>query len=364
MRRYLRSEVVKLPRVHRIRKNGKIFKYHKVTRAPLPRDVPEDHPDFIAAWTAEEAKKPHEKQRAPSGSIADGVARYLRSQQYKTLSKEYAATIRRNAQEIYHTYGTALLSDLRAKHIDHDLGKLHGNQRVARRKTWRQLGAFWKEEGLALRDPSEGIMQVKSPKGDGYIPWSADQIDLYREAFPIGTVDRLCFELVFWTGARTVDAVTLGPRMVGRDGLLTLSQSKTKHPAYVPWTSPLPDWGLSMADDRQMLMECLPRGVFTYLETAQNRRRTKKGLSNVISGAARKVGIKNRSAHGLRKSRLIALAELGASVHVIMSWGGHKTLSEAQHYITDANRKKGLIGTEQDQNTVNSAILGGKITEK
>lgn len=364
MRQYLRSEVVKLPRVHRIRKGGKVYKYHKITRAKLPNDVPEDDPSFIEVWTAEEAKKPHERQRAPSGSIADGVARYLRSAQYKGLSKEYAATISRNVRVILQDYGDAQLRQLRSDHINQDLSKLTGLLRLARRKAWRQLGAFWADAQLVTSDPSEGIKSVKVIKGDGHIPWSADQIEAYRGFWPIGSVQRLCFELVFWTAARTVDAVNLGPRMIGPDGLLTLTQNKTKNPAYVPWTSALPDWGYLLEEDRQVLMACLPKGVFTYLETAGGKPRTKKGLSNVISVAARKAGIEKRSAHGLRKSRLTILAEFGASVHVIMAWGGHKTLSEAQEYIKSANMKKVLIGTEQDRNMVNPAVPNGKPVKK
>ena len=364
MRRYLRSEIVKFPRVHRVRKGGKIFKYHKVTRAPLPNDIPEDHNTFVIAWTAEESKKPQGRQKAGAGTIADGVAKYLRSAQYKALSKEYAATISRNARDIGQTYGEAPLSRLCAKHIDADLAKLTGVQRSARRKTWRQLGAFWKEAQLVNRNPSEGIMSVKAAKTEGHIPWTADQNAAFRAFWPIGTVQRLCFELVFWTGARTVDAVRLGPRLVGSDGLLTLTQNKTNNPAYVPWTSPLPDWGHGLAEDRAALMACLPKGVFTYLETAGGKPRSKKGLSNVISAAARKAGIEKRSAHGLRKSRLTILAEFGASVHVIMAWGGHKTLSEAQEYIKSANMKKVLIGTEQDRNMVNPVEPGVKLSQK
>lgn len=363
MRQHLRSERVKLPRVHRVSKNGKVFKYHKVTRAPLPRDVPEDHPTFMAAWIAEEAKKPHERPRAATGSIADGIARYLRSPQYKALSKEYAATIHRNVQAIYHAYGEAPMSRLGPEHIDRDLGKLVGNHRVARRKAWRQLGAFWKDESYVTSDPSETAMRVKAPKGEGHRAWSADQIAAYREKHPIGSVARLCFELLFWTAARTVDGVALGPRQIGRDGLLTFVQSKTKGEAYVPWTSSLPDWGTDMEEDRQMLMQCLSRKTFTFLEAQGGKPRTKKGLSNLVSKAARDAGIEGRSAHGLRRSRLTILAENGASVHAIMAWGGHKTLSEAQRYIDEADRKRALKGTERDQNTVNQAVSSGKLSK-
>lgn len=355
---------MKLPRVHRVRKNGKTFKYHKGTRAPLPRDVPEDHPTFLQAWATEDAKKPCERQRAPAGSIGDGVTRYLRSKQYSSLSKEYAATMSRHARAILQEYGDARLDHLRTEHIDADLVNFSGSQRLARRKTWRQLGTFWKENQLVSKDPTEGVMAVKTPKTEGHLPWTADQIETFRKFWAIGTIQRLCFELLFWTGTRTVDAVKLGPEMVGQDGVLTLSQNKTRNPAYVPWTSPLPAWGRLIEADRELLMACLPEGTSTFLATSSGRPRTKKGLSNVISIAAQEAGIEKRSAHGLRKSRLTILAEQGASVHVIMAWGGHVTLSEAQEYIKSANMKSVLIGQEQDQNTINPVGKIAKQAEK
>lgn len=364
MRRYLRSEIVKLPRVHRVRKSGKVFKYHKITRAPLPNDVPEDHPDFIVAWTAEEAQKPKPKVRSPQGSIGYGVARYLRSDGYNDLSKEYAAKISRNVREIGQSYGAAMMIDLRTPHIQSDINKFKGNPRADREKAWRSLCDFWLQEAWTTGNPSNGMVRAPRVRTRGHIPWSPAEITLFREKYPIGGVERLCMELLYWTAARTVDAVNLGPRKIQHDGLLVFTQSKTEAEAFVPWKCALKPWALVLEPDRQMLMECLPNGVFTFLETARGKPRSKKGLSNVISEAARKIGLEKRSAHGLRKSRLISLAEAGADVHAIMSWGGHKTLSEAQKYIEEANRRKVLIGTEQDQNIVNPADPGGKLREK
>ncbi|SHM20561.1 hypothetical protein SAMN05444389_10518 [Paracoccus solventivorans] len=55
-----------------------------------------------------------------------------------------------------------------------------------------------------------------------------------RAHWKIGTVQRAAFELLYWTAARTNDAVTLGPRNVGPNGILTFQQSKTGGIAYVP----------------------------------------------------------------------------------------------------------------------------------
>lgn len=364
MRRVVRSERVKLPRVHRVRRRGAVYKYHKITRARLPSDVPEDHPSFIAAWTAEEGKKPTIGPRPEPGTISEGIATFLRSDTYLRFSAEYRATVRRHAEAIRENYGIGQASDLEARHIDLDLAKLSGHAAVSRRKTWRLLGAHFKRTGLSVTDPSSAADKVRAPKSSGHVPWTLAEVEAYRTRWPIGTTQRLAFELLYWTGARTVDAVALSPSMIGHDGVMTFTQSKTGAPAYVPWSCALPVWGTIMEHDRRILHECLPRGVFTFLETAGGRVRTKKGLSNLISAAAREAGINGRSAHGLRKSRLTILAELGASAHVIMSWGGHKTLSEAQEYTARADRKRILIGGEQEKNLVKHAGQNGKTGAK
>lgn len=101
---------------------------------------------------------------------------------------------------------------------------------------------------------------------------------------------------------------------------------------------------------------CLSGGL-TFLQTAQGRPRSIKGLGNVVSTAARAAGLVDRSAHGLRKSRLTMIAEAGGSAHAIMAWGGHKTLAEAQRY-TEAAEMRRLVtgagqGAEQEPNVVN-----------
>ncbi|TDX20867.1 tyrosine-type recombinase/integrase, partial [Rhodovulum visakhapatnamense] len=60
-------------------------------------------------------------------------------------------------------------------------------------------------------------------------------------------------------------------------------------------------------------------------------------------------------AHGLRKTRGVALAEAGASAHQIMSWLGHQTLKEAEHYTRQASRRRAVMGEEQEQNVATPA---------
>ena len=64
---------------------------------------------------------------------------------------------------------------------------------------------------------------------------------------------------------------------------------------------------------------------------------------------ARDAGIE-KSAHGLRKSRAMALAEAGGTVHQIMAWSGHKSVSEIEVYTRKADRIRAVMGQEQTAN--------------
>ncbi|PJE27329.1 hypothetical protein CVM50_16900 [Pseudooceanicola marinus] len=106
----------------------------------------------------------------------------------------------------------------------------------------------------------------------------------YWSGVPLSAV---CFEVISWTGFRPIDAVSIGPGHVDRDGVMVFRQSKVKAPAFMP--------------------------------------RTAAGVE--------------KCAHSLRKSRGFALAEGGASAHQFMSWGGWQTLKEAEHYCRLADRR-------------------------
>lgn len=113
MRWVIRSERVKLPRVHRVTRRGKTYKYHRRTRVELPNNIPEDHSEFIASWTAEEVKKKLTTTKALQGGIAAACEAYLASGAYRGLSDGYRPAIRRHVDAIKQQGGSARLSDLR-----------------------------------------------------------------------------------------------------------------------------------------------------------------------------------------------------------------------------------------------------------
>lgn len=347
--------VVKLKGIRRQKRGERMIRYHRATGIRLPDDIPETHPDFIAAWARAEAQVASGlpvRARAPEGSVTAVVHALRLSARYKALSASYRHIIRRETDAIVMSYGTLSFAALRRRHIAADLDRLDANPANARLKAWRLLGMTALKLGIAAEDPTAGVRKQRVVS-EGHAPWSAQDIRAYRERHQIGTVARACFELVFWTAARTVDAVLLSRAGVDRDGVLSFRQVKTSGMAHVPWTAPLPAWARSWErerDDMHAALQCLAGG-FTFLEVA-GRIRSVKGLGNVINDGARAAGLEHRTAHGLRKSRLTMIAEAGGSAHTIMAWGGHRSLSEAQRYTALAATRRLVVGEEQERNDV------------
>lgn len=348
-----------------IRRGGKVFRYYRTKGKPLvalPADLPLDSPDFLAAFAAA-AKATGRPSKAPTGTIAAMIEGYLASHAYRALSNDYRRVIRREAEAIKEQAEDARAKDLKPAHIRADLAPLAPNKSRARMKAWRAICAFGMDVGLIEVNPSDGVQRKRAETTDGHPPWTMAEVQAYRAHWPHGTAQRAAMEVLLWTGARTVDAVKLGPGMVDSGGVLAFRQSKTRDLAYVPWTCPVPAHAdAADRDHMHTAIAAMPRQM-TWLATQAGASRTVKGLGQLISQAARAAGFR-KSAHGLRKCRAIALAEGGASPHEIGAWTGHKSLSEVERYTRAINRRAMVMGTEQDQNSANtvtqSANLSGR----
>lgn len=340
MRRTLRGQPVSLPRIQRVTRRGKVYRYHTRTRARLP-DLPEDDPAFVAAWAAEEAKGTPKPPRHATGTLGAAAAAYKASDRFLGLSEGYRRPMRRHLDALSEAYGDAVLAQIRDRHVRADLARLGANPARQRRKAWRLLCAWCVETGLLAADPTDGTAAPPAPKTDGHRPWTADHVAAFRARWPVGDPRRLAFEVLHWTGARRSDVVTLTRGMVS-GGVLTYRQRKTGEPAHVPWGESLPRF--ADAESWRHLAACLAgHPHLMFIVTATGAPRSDKAFGQWFAEAARAAGV-DRTAHGLRKTRLSDLAERGAPALALMSWGGHKTLSEVQHYVEAAERKRAVMG--------------------
>lgn len=359
MRRGIRGTTVTLTNLMPVRRGNRTDWYFRKKGQKLVRlpDLPHDHPDFLAAYAA--ARKAAEAAarplRLPPGTLGALIEATVHSDRFLSRSAVYRATLRRHFEAIRRDGGEAPAKGLRDRHIRANVATAESP--VDRRKAWRFLCAFGVDAGLLEIDPSLTVTLPRAPKTIGHPAWTAADIDAFRTRWPIGTSKRAAFELLHWTGFRIGDAVMIGPGHVDRAGVLIYTQSKVKQPAFVPWTARLPAYAECHAGDRDAMHDALAAlgsRHMTFLATAAGAPRSEKGLGNMIRAAAAEADIE-KSAHGLRKTRGVALAEAGASAHQIMSWLGHQTLKEAEYYTRQASRRRAVMGEEQEQNVATHA---------
>jgi integrase len=338
-------------------KGGPIrWKYHRATGLPLPTDVPETSAEFIAAYQAAEAlvgqARPTSRSAKP-GTVAAVWQALNRSEGWKTLSESYRRALRPQADDLVEKAGHVPFRQIAEKHVRADLSKVEGHQAVKRLKLWRLLARQAMRDLLIDANPTAGISKPAAPKSVQHAPWTADDKARFRAYWTIGTRERLAFEIFNWFGARVNDAVRLGEGNVDRDGWLVYRQRKTGGEVAVPFRRQVPEIA-DPADLAQLhaALAAMNARHLTFLVTAQGHGRSEKAASQWFAAAARKAGIVGKTAHGLRVSRAIEIAERGGTTHQIGAWLGHVSLDEIEHYSRAAERKRILGGTKPERNSV------------
>jgi integrase len=175
-------------------------------------------------------------------------------------------------------------------------------------------------------DPTVGF-KVERLRGDGFHAWTAGELAAFEARWPIGTRERLAYDLMLWTGLRRGDAAIVGPPHV-KDGVITLKTEKTGALVTIRILPPLAD---SIA--------ATPVGQESFVARADGRPMVKEGFGNWFGDACRAAGVPG-SAHGLRKALAARVAESGATqseLDALFAWSGGGMSSL---YTRKASREK------------------------
>jgi integrase len=313
-------------------------------------DAPMGDPVFLAAYAKAAGVQP--RKPVQSGSLAASIALYKASGDFKILAESTRNNRRPMLDDISECYGNVNPKDLQQKHIQKDLERFESHAKNNHLKTWRGFCKWLTSHHRLDASPCANLHTCKTKKSDGFIPWDAGQIQQFRDYWRIGTMERLAFELIFWTGARVSDAIRLGAGNIDKEGWLTFRQQKTGGEVSIPFKRELPEFLECYSDDLAKLHQSIDarnERHMTFLHTQPGASRSPKAVSQWFAAKARKAGILGRSAHGLRKSRAIALAEAGGTSPQIGAWTGHESLKEIERYIKNFNKKKALSKTEPEQ---------------
>jgi integrase len=180
--------------------------------------------------------------------------------------------------------------------------------------------------GWLKHDPSLGI---KRPRIGEIRSWEDGEIDAFRARWPIGTKQRLAFEIMLNTGVRRSDAHRLTWRDVAGGKVRIISQ-KTRVAI-----------DIKIHEDLQPALDAAPREHVTIINTEFGRPFTVDGFSGMMRDAIRAANLPlGCQPHGLRKSAGSRMAEAGCTAHEIMSVLGLKSLAEAERYTRGADRTR------------------------
>lgn len=314
---------------------------------PLP-DLPPETPAFLMAYTqlleAHDSTKPNPAVQHRTGTIGAGIRAYLASDKFLTLAPSTRDVWRRGLEDIEAKYGKGRFDDLETRHIRKDLSPLAPHPANTRRKIWRSFCRWSEDAGLIEEDPARAVRTRSTPKTDGRIAWTRDDVAKFRKHWAHDTAQRLAFELMHRTCAAIGDACRLGEGMV-KDGWLTYRRQKSGSEATCPFTVSGPEW--FEADDH--LAKCLkynPRHM-TYLVTVRGAPRSPKSAAQWFSRACTAAGLdEGLAAHGIRKHRAAVFKENGAATDQRMAILGHETATEAARYSKSADLRRVITGTE------------------
>jgi integrase len=319
-----------------IKKNGKwhyYFRRNGFARVKLP-GLP-GSAEFMAAYQTAlggVTAPPIEIGAACSkpGSVAAAVATYLGSIDFSNLAYATRRDRRLILERFREKHGEIHFAGLRQRHVEAMLAAKAATPHAGKGflKALRGVIAVGMRAGLCTADPTIGL-KVKSPKTNGFLTWSEDEIARFEAHWPIGSRERLAFTLLLYTGQRRGDVIRLGRQHI-RDGLIAVRQNKTGANVGIPIHPAL-----------KAIVDTSKTGQLTFLTTATGKPFAPGSFTNWFGRACREAGLPlGLSAHGLRKGMCRRLAEAGCSAKQIQAISGHATLKEVERYCVDAEQKR------------------------
>jgi len=168
----------------------------------------------------------------------------------------------------------------------------------------------------------------KRPKTGGFKEWGYEEILKYEERWPIGTRERVMFDVYMYTGLRRGDAAVVGKQHV-RNGVISLQTEKTGQWVHIPLLEVL-----------KRTLDAGPTGDLSFNATTSRQPWAKESLGNKFKEACVAAGIMEKAAHDLRKAAATRAADNGATTHELMAIFGWIDIKEAEVYTRNANRKR------------------------
>jgi len=267
--------------------------------------------------------------RLTSGSLFWALSLYRQSPSWRALSK----ATRRQRDSIFSRVceknGREPLSGIDRRVIQQSCDTRASTPSAASNFLNAMKGFFaWAvDEDFVQTDPTVKIKVAKRPNSGGFPAWSEEDIAHFEATYPIGTRERLAFDVLLYTGLRRGDAVRFGPEHI-QNGFATMKTEKTGTMAYIP-----------IEPELQKSIEAGPCGSKTFIAGVLGKPRVKEAFGNWFHDLSKAIGI-DKSCHGVRKAAANRDAMRGwteAELEAKYSWHGGQM---AARYTRSVNRRK------------------------
>ena len=201
----------KLPYVHEFRdRHGKLRRYLRRPGVPRVR-IPglPGSPEFMHAYNgALEGKVALPSSRYGEGSIGALWTAYCRSASHINLSDSSKRTYRQIMSPILEQHGHRSVTGMNrqyARQIVESVGLNAPSMANLTIAVMRLLFSFAVENGWRPDNPCRGLRKYK---GGEHESWSDEELRAYEKKWPVGTRERLVYDLLLYTAQRGGDVVT------------------------------------------------------------------------------------------------------------------------------------------------------------
>jgi len=212
---------------------------------------------------------------------------------------------------------------------------------ISPRSQARALSAIRSLHRLLARDriaPSDPTDEIDAPRSGRKLPGllSVEEVERLLAApgprTAAGVRDRAMLELLYATGLRVSELVSLGVNQVDLEARVVLARGKGSKERLVPVGAPAAEalraW---LAGPRQRILR--GRRSKDLFVTPRGGRMTRQGFWKLIARHARAAGIRGRvSPHQLRHSFATHLLAGGADLRSVQAMLGHADVSTTQIY--------------------------------
>lgn len=322
----------KLPRYVTVTKTKykKKLLYFRIDKGPRTR-LPDDpnSQEFKEAYRACLLGEPISKKKVIGAPTSTRwlVERYMESAAWRNDLSD--ATRRQRSNILKHVVtesGDTPFAIVQAKHIRNRMEKMSDKPAQANNYLKTMIGLFsWAVKNDHVKvNPTIDVDRLKV-KTKGFPEWTQEDGEAFRATWPIGTTQRLAFELLLHSGLRRSDIVTLGRQHL-KGNLLSITTQKTG----TPITVELPTAVLSM-------IEATKTGDLHFLVTSFGKPFSIPGFGNWFHAASVKAGV-HKNAHGIRKLAATMAANDGATSSELMAQFGWTTSQQADVYTKGADR--------------------------